>query len=116
MRYGKKNVTDVRIVDDKRSGLATASMVLGIVAIIGSWIPFLNVFSIVMGFIGLGLGIPALIVYLTKKKGSIGKVATGLVLCVLTLIIAFSMNNSAVDTLNETFGPDENSDREYAFG
>ncbi len=112
----ENNVTDVRIVDDKRSGLATASMILGIVAIIGAWIPFLNIFSIIMGFIGLGLGIPAFIIFITKKRGSLGKIIAGLVLCVVTLIIAFSINSAAVDNINEIFGTDKDSKLEYSYG
>ena len=60
-------VHKIEIVNDKRSGLGTASMVLGIIAIIGSWIPFLNVFSMLLAIIGLGLGIPAFIILLAKK-------------------------------------------------
>lgn len=91
----EEKVSKVEIVDDKRSGLATASMVLGIIAVIGCWVPFLNIFSIIMAVIGLGLGIPALIVYLKKKKGSLGKTIAGLVLCLITVIIGISMNISA---------------------
>ncbi len=95
------NTQKVEIVDDKRSGLATASMVLGIIAIIGCWIPFINIFSIIMGFIGLALGIPAFIVLLTKKKGSMGKTIAGLVLCLLTVIIGINMNIEAGKAVNK---------------
>lgn len=112
----EENVTSIRIVDDKRSGLGTACMVLGIIAIIGSWIPFLNTFSIILALVGLALGVPAFIIYLIKKKGSLGKILSGLILCSITLIIAFSINNAAVDSINETFGSDEGSKTEYAYG
>jgi len=92
----------IEIVNDKRSGLGTASMVLGIIAIVGCWIPFLNIFSIILGFVGLFLGIPALITLLVKKKGSSGKIIAGLILCSLTLFIAFSMNGAATDAINES--------------
>ncbi len=110
------NVTEIRIVDDKRSGLATASLVLGIIAIVGCWIPFLNTFSIILGFVGLGLGIPAFIIYLIKKKGSLGKSIAGLVLCVLTLVIAFSITSAAVKSINDTLGSDSASKTVYAYG
>ena len=112
----EQNVTNVRIVDDKRSGLGTASMILGIVAIIGSWIPFINTFSIILALVGVALGIPALIIYLQRKKGTLGKCLTGLILSTLTLIIAFSMNNAAVESINDAFGSDESSITEYAYG
>jgi hypothetical protein len=97
-----ENIHKVEIVDDKRSGLATASMILGIIAIIGCWIPFLNIFSIIMGFIGLALGIPAFIVLLTKKKGSMGKTIAGLVLCLITVIVGINMNNAAGKAVNDS--------------
>ena len=92
----------IEIVNDRRSGLGTASMVLGIIAIIGCWIPFLNIFSIILGFIGLFLGIPAFITLLVKKKGATGKIVAGLILCSLTLFIAFSMNGAATTAINES--------------
>lgn len=97
-----ENIHKIAIVDDKRSGLATASMVLGIIAIIGCWIPFLNIFSIIMGFIGLALGIPAFIVLLTKKKGSMGKTIAGLILCLITVIVGINMNNAAGKAVNDS--------------
>lgn len=112
----EENVTNIRIVDDKRSGLGTACLVLGIISIIGSWIPFLNSFSILLAFVGIALGIPALIVFLKKKKGTLGKSLAGLILCILTLIIAFSMNKAAVDSIEDTFGSDEASQTVYDYG
>lgn len=97
----KEKTTNVAIVSDKRSGLAAAGMVLGIIAIIGSWIPFANIFSIVIGFIGLALALPAFIVYLAKKKGSLGKSLAGLILCSLAIIIGMFMNNIASDVIEE---------------
>lgn len=97
----------IEIVNDTRSGLATASMVLGIIAIVGCWIPYLNIFSIILGFVGLFLGIPAFIILLTKKKGSTGKTIAGLILCTLTLYIAFSMNSATNQAISE--GLDEMS-------
>ena len=111
-----ENVTNIRIVDDKRSGLATACLVLGIVAIIGSWIPFLNVFSIIMGYVGLGLGIPALIIYFLKKRGSLVKCIAGVVLCILSLVIAYSSTHSAIKSIDNALGTDADSKTEYAYG
>ncbi|NLA72398.1 MAG: DUF4352 domain-containing protein, partial [Clostridiales bacterium] len=96
--------------------LATACLVLGIISIIGSWIPFLNVFSIVLAFVGIALGIPAIIVFIKNKKGTLGKSLAGLILCVLSLIFAFSMNKEASDSLNEAFGTDEDSKIVYDYG
>lgn len=97
----QENITNVSIVDDKRSGLATASLVLGIIAIVGSWIPLLNVFSIILAVVGLILGVVALIQVISKKKGSMSKTIAGLVLCVLTILIATSINAAAVEAVDD---------------
>jgi hypothetical protein len=98
---GEEKTTKVEIVNDKRSGLSTAGMVLGILAIVGSWVPFLNVFSIILAIVGLGLATPALIIFLTRKKGALAKIIVALVLCVISLFIAFSMNKGASDAIND---------------
>ena len=41
------------------SGLAIAAMVLGIIALLISWIPIVNNLAAVIALVGLGLGIPA---------------------------------------------------------
>ena len=45
----------------KGSGLAIASMVLGIIALLLSWIPIVNNLAAVLAVVALGLGIPALL-------------------------------------------------------
>lgn len=79
--------------NNNNSGLATAAMVLGIIAIVGSWIPFLNVVSLIIAIIALGLGIAPLI-----KKRSFGKALTGVILAVLTIVIFIAMYSGGSDT------------------
>jgi len=126
-----ENVQKIEIVNDSRSGLGTASMVLGIISIVGCWIPYVNIFSIILGFVGIALAIPALIVFIKKRKGSIGKVIAGIVLCIIALFIGFNINaiaNKAIDegiedfnsTLDEMSGDKTNeilaNDIEVVFG
>ncbi len=82
-----------------KKGLAIASMILGILAILGSWIPYLNIGSIIMALVGIGLGIPALVIYIKTKKSSLGMALTGLILSVLTIIIAVAMNIAVTDAI-----------------
>lgn len=95
----------IEIVNDRRSGLGTASLVLGIIGLVLSFIPFVGVVGIVLGFIGLALGIPALVSYMKKKKGSLGKAIAGLILSLLAVIIgiafAVSTFNAADKAVNE---------------
>lgn len=83
-------------MSQEKSGLATASMVLGIIAVVGAWIPFLNIVSIILGVLAIALGIAPLI----KKRG-LGKAIAGVVMGVVTVIIVIAMYSSAAEKVNE---------------
>lgn len=82
--------------EQHKSGLATAGMVLGIIAIVGSWIPFLNVVSIIIGALAVIFGLIPLV-----KKKSVGKAVTGVVLGVLSIVIAIAMLVAASKAVDE---------------
>ena len=82
---------------NSKSALAIISLVLGIMAIGGSFIPIINNASIVFGFIGAILAIVALI-----KKKSKGMAIAGLILCVLSIVISFSLQDSWTKSLDES--------------
>lgn len=69
------------------SGLAIGSMVLGILALLLSWIPIINNVAAVLALVGLGLGIPALISARRGTRGGTGLAITGLVTSVLALVL-----------------------------
>jgi hypothetical protein len=77
------------------SGLAVAGFVIGLVAIIGSWIPFLNVFSAVLAVIALGLSLPGLIITAKRTKGGKGLAIAGLVFGIVTIILVSTMYGGA---------------------
>lgn len=83
--------------EKKKSGLATAGMVLGIVGICTSFIPFINNLSLVMAIIAFIFGIIALV-----KKAGIGKAVATIILAVFTVIITLSMQNSFSNSLDKT--------------
>ena len=91
----------IEIVNDSRSGLGTASLVLGIIGLVLSCIPFIGIVGIILGFIGLALGIPALISYLKKKKGSLGKAIAGLILSLLAVILGFTITAGVFNAVDE---------------
>lgn len=63
----------------KLSGLAIASMVLGIIAIVLSWMPIINNVSFVTGIVGFAFAIPAMIsTCKNKTKRGAGFAITGL--------------------------------------
>jgi hypothetical protein len=76
----------------ERKGLAITSLVLGIVAVLGCWIPFLNIGSVVLGLAGLVLGIVALV---QASKGAAGgqvMAIIGAALSTLAIIVAIVVN------------------------
>ena len=82
----------------KGNGLGVAALVVGIIAIIGSWIPLLNVFSIILGFIALGLAIGGLVV--SRNNRPKGTSIAGLVLSILTIVIFFAVYQGAGEAIN----------------
>lgn len=85
------------------TGLATASFVLGIIAIVFAFIPIINLIAYVLGVLAVVFGIVGVV----KKMG--GKATAGLIMGIIALVIAVSVNgqfsnslNKAVDDLNKT--------------
>lgn len=87
--------------EEKKSGLATAAMVLGIIAIVGSWIPFVNIVSIILGVLAFIFGIIPLL-----KKKSTGKAVTGVVLGALAVIIGIYMTSAATESIDDAINSD----------
>lgn len=71
------------------SVLAIIGLILGILALGGSFIPIINNASIIFGIIGAVLAIIPLI-----KKKSKGLAVVALILCVLSVIISFALQDS----------------------
>ena len=78
-------------VTKKKSGLATAGLVLGIIGICISFIPLMFYISFVLGALSIIFGGISI-----AKKTSKGKAIAALVLGILTVVLSFSMM-SAVD-------------------
>lgn len=82
--------------ENKKSGLATAALVLGIIGICTSFIPIINNVSFVLGLIGSLFSIVALV-----KKASKGQAIAGIILCILAIIITLNSQKALSDSLNE---------------
>ena len=85
----------------KGNGLAVAALVLGIIAIIFCWIPFLNVVSILLGLIGLGLGVPGLISALRGKRSGKGIAIAGVVLSAVSIVAAIAISAAATEAVDD---------------
>ena len=80
----------------KKSGFATAGLVLGIIGACTSFIPFINNLSFFLGIIGVVFAIISL-----AKKASKGKAITALILSALAIIITLSAQQATGEALNE---------------
>ncbi|MFG3342651.1 hypothetical protein [Glycomyces sp. NPDC048151] len=74
------------------NGFGVTALVLGIIAIVGAWIPFVNVVSMILGGLALIFGIIALVVAGKRNGKGKGTGGTGLVLGVLAIGGAIAMN------------------------
>ena len=82
------------------NGLATAGFVLGLLGLLGSWIPVLNIFGIILGVLGVvlaGVGLAK------SKKVNAGKglAIAGIILGVLAVIFAVLINAVFVSAVDE---------------
>ncbi|MBM7824803.1 Na+-transporting methylmalonyl-CoA/oxaloacetate decarboxylase gamma subunit [Arcanobacterium pluranimalium] len=90
------------------AGFGIASLVLGIIAILGSFIPVLNIGSIILAIIGLILGLVGLSNIKKGRAHGKGMTIVGVVLCVLSIVIAIFSNvvfTKAVDKAIEESRP-----------
>lgn len=76
-------------IETKKSGFATAGLVLGIIGICLSFIPILNNASFFLGVLAVIFGIISLL-----KKASKGKAIAALILGVLSVVITLSLQDS----------------------
>ena len=83
-------------VENKKSGLATAGLVLGIIGICLSFIPILNNASFFLGILAVIFGIIPLI-----KKASKGKAFAALILGILSIVITLSLQSSWSESLDK---------------
>lgn len=81
---------------NKKSGLATAGLVLGIVGICLSFIPILNNASFFLGILALIFGIISLV-----KKTSKGKSIAAIILGILSIVITLSLQSSWSNALDD---------------
>ena len=83
--YGQQPPTEKR-------GLAIAALVLGILALLGCWIPVLNIGSIIMGLVGLILGIVAIAKASKGEAGGKVMAMVGAALSVLAIVLSIVVN------------------------
>ena len=86
------------IIEKRQSALGVTSLVLGIIAIIIAFIPFLNIISLPTAVVAIVFGIITVIRISVKKAFAI----SGIILSVLAIVIAFSITIFAINMLDKS--------------
>lgn len=76
------------------SAAAIVGLVLGILAIVTSWIPIVNNLSGILAMVGLVFSIVGVVGTVRGKKGGKGLAVAALVLNVLSLVIVFGLQSA----------------------
>lgn len=81
-------VAPVQIIVQQRAenGVATASLVLGVVALVLSWIPILGLVGVPLGLLAIGLGILGWV--WAGRRGGLGRAIAGITCGVIALLLA----------------------------
>ena len=94
-----ENKIEKNIKEEKRqSGLGITSMVLGIIAIVISFAPFINIVILPLAIIAILFGILTLIRRSVKKSFAI----SGIILSIFAIIIAFSITLFAITMVEKS--------------
>ena len=95
----EEKVKEIIKEEKRQSGLGIASMVLGIIAIVISFAPFINIVILPLAIIAILFGILTLIRRSVKKSFAI----SGIILSIFAIVIAFSITLFAI-TMTERSG------------
>ena len=93
--------------EKKKSGFATAGLVLGIIAICFSFIPLVSYVSFVLGALAIIFSIVAL-----AKKASKGMAIAGLIVAVIAVFMAYNMHKGLEKAVDEVSNALDNSKTE----
>lgn len=85
-------------------GLAIASLVMGILAIVNSFIPFLNIISYIFAILAIIFGIIGIV-----KKNGLGMAIAGLAMGVLSMILATTINHGTVKVIDDAVNEVKNA-------
>ena len=94
-------------MEEKKSSFATVCIVLGVVALCTSFIPFFNNLSFAIAIMGIICAIVSLI-----KKASIKKSIVGIIICIVACVAVVNAQKSLSDSLNEVTGNLDGSNTE----
>lgn len=86
---------------DAGKGLAISAVVIGGVSLLLCWVPLVNNMVFLLGLVGLGLAIPALVISVRRKTRAKGLAIAGLILSLLSLVGVLATQAFYSQMLNE---------------
>lgn len=95
---------------DAGRGLAITALVIGLVSLLLCWVPIVNNLVFLLGLIGLGFAIPAVVIAVRNKSRSKGMSIAGLILVVLSLVGVVATQayyGHVIDEVTESVGGSE---------
>lgn len=88
----------------QKKGFAITALVLGIVAIVGSWIPFVSIGSIIIGVVGLAFGIIAIVLAVSNKAAGKVMAIVGASLSLLAIVFGIVSTAAGVAAVDDALG------------
>jgi len=88
-------------VEPQNKGLAITALVLGIIAIVGSWIPFVSIGSAIIGIVGIVIGIVAINKASKRLAGGKTMAVIGTVISGLAIVAAIISTSLGVMAIND---------------
>ncbi len=102
MKNSNEMVTEKK---PSKNVLGILSVVFAGISLIGSWIPLLNITSIVLGFAAMVMGIISLVFVILKKTTLLSLPIIGMSVSLISLILAFGINAIVFSAVNNgSFG------------
>jgi len=83
------------------NGLGIAALVLGIIAALTCWIPFIGLLSMPLAILGLLFGIIGLLISLIGRKSGVGLPVSGSIVCVVALFVAIASTGTAAEAIDQ---------------
>jgi hypothetical protein len=83
------------------NGLGIASLVIGIIAILGCWIPFINATSMILAILGCILGGLGLLISLLGQESGVGLPVSGMITCAIAIAVACAVTMGSMNAMDE---------------
>ena len=83
------------------NGIGIAALVLGILACLTCWIPFIGMFSIPVSVLGILLGIIGMIISVIGHRSKIGMPVAGTIVCVVAIVVAVASTGGTTRAITE---------------